>query len=123
MTEAEWEACEEPERMLSFLGGNAGRRKLGLLAAACCRSVWRELAGDPARRAVEELERAADGPGSPSADASAGTVVIRCPTVGKVCAHRESGAPPMVAVGSLVAPDTSLCLIEAMTIFTRVAAR
>jgi len=46
MTEAEWLACEEPERMLEFLpmltyfGGRVSKRKLRLLAGQFCLSYW-----------------------------------------------------------------------------------
>ena len=36
MTEAEWLACETPERMLAYLRGRASERKLRLFAVACC---------------------------------------------------------------------------------------
>jgi hypothetical protein len=39
VTEAEWMKCTEPEKMLEFLRsvGEMDRRKLSLLACACCR--------------------------------------------------------------------------------------
>jgi hypothetical protein len=62
MTEAQWLACDDPHDMLQFLRGRAGERKLRLFAVACCRRVWVEIPPGVARRAVEEAERAADGP-------------------------------------------------------------
>ncbi len=87
MTEAQWLACKEPDRMLWFLLGQPatgwqrfigwldGRRepaeparvpgvsdrKLRLYAAACCRLVWDLLRDGRSRYAVEVGERYADG--------------------------------------------------------------
>ena len=35
MTESEWLACEAPEKMVMFLRGTAGDRKLRLFGCAC----------------------------------------------------------------------------------------
>src|SRR5262245_35548280 len=61
MTEQEWLACADPERMLAFLGPRLSRRKLRLFAAACCRRGG-GLAHDRRSRLAGELaERRADG--------------------------------------------------------------
>src|SRR5215475_3488791 len=70
MTEAEWLACDDPERILALLRGRDSERKLLLFAVACCRRAWRALqAGDErACPVVEIAERYADGrPGGLSA--------------------------------------------------------
>lgn len=73
MTETEWLACDDPQRMLDFLVGNdantaegigGGRiilsyRKLRLFAVACCRQVFPELP-DQWRRLVIGFEKYAD---------------------------------------------------------------
>jgi hypothetical protein len=63
MTEADWTSCTVPAAMLAFLrtSGRPSRRKLRLFGVACCRSVWHLLTIERARRAVEALERRADG--------------------------------------------------------------
>jgi hypothetical protein len=55
MTEAEWLAGTEPEKMLAFLRvirAQASERKLRLFACACCRRIWRLLSDDRSRKAV-----------------------------------------------------------------------
>jgi hypothetical protein len=40
VTEAEWMACTDPDKMLEFLRGKASERKLRLFAVACYRHTW-----------------------------------------------------------------------------------
>jgi hypothetical protein len=60
MTEAEWQACEDPEQMLLFLQGKASNRKLRLFAVACCRRIWHAMP-EPSLKGIEASERYADG--------------------------------------------------------------
>jgi hypothetical protein len=67
MTEAEWLACTDPEKMLRFLGGKVSGRKLRLFACACCRRIWHWMPDEQTRKAVEVAERYADGRASEQA--------------------------------------------------------
>jgi hypothetical protein len=82
VNEREWLAPRKtyaPDRMLAYLRQRGvprlpkGRRKLHLLACACCRWVWDQL-GAEHRRAVEAAERFADGRIGPDGLASAAAV-------------------------------------------------
>ncbi|MBV9126371.1 MAG: hypothetical protein JO112_23735, partial [Planctomycetes bacterium] len=64
MTEAEWLACDNPDRMLQHLGTRVSARKLRLFACACGRRLWDVLPDNATRRAVEVLENCADGLGT-----------------------------------------------------------
>ncbi len=61
MTEAEWLACTESQKMLASLRAQVGDRKLRLFACACVRRLWPLLSEEPSRRAVAAAELYADG--------------------------------------------------------------
>ncbi len=61
MNQPEWLSCENPQRMLRFLGRRFGTRKLRLFACACCRRIWEFLKDPRSRKAVETAEHFADG--------------------------------------------------------------
>jgi hypothetical protein len=61
MTEADWLACTDPQKMLRFLRGKASDRKLRLFAVACCRRVQHFMVDDLSRRAVQVAEEFTDG--------------------------------------------------------------
>lgn len=63
MTEAEWFASSDPERMLCHfrVRDRRGPRKLRLYAVACCRRIWHLIPDSRSREVVEVAERYADG--------------------------------------------------------------
>jgi hypothetical protein len=60
MTPEEWERCDDPDRMLEFLGRKASDRKLRLFLCASCRRTWHVLTDERSRKAIEASERFAD---------------------------------------------------------------
>lgn len=63
MSEDEWLTCADPWMLLNHFRGSLRQRsrKLRLVAAACCRRIWRVLSDERSRRVVEIAERFADG--------------------------------------------------------------
>jgi acetyl-CoA carboxylase biotin carboxyl carrier protein len=47
---------------------------------------------------------------------------IKSPAVGTFYAQKEPGAPPYVTVGSRVAPQTTVCIVEAMKVLNEIPA-
>lgn len=61
LTADEWDACTDADKMLYAIGLTASKRKLRLLACACCRQVWDCMTEERSQRGVETAERFADG--------------------------------------------------------------
>ncbi|VTR96326.1 Uncharacterized protein OS=Sorangium cellulosum (strain So ce56) GN=sce5710 PE=4 SV=1 [Gemmata massiliana] len=61
MTEAEWLACEDLDRRLTFLCGKETQRKLRLFGIACCRGTVDEITHRRNQPALALAERFADG--------------------------------------------------------------
>jgi hypothetical protein len=57
VTEAEWDGCDDPQKMLLFLRGQVSDRKLRLFACALGRRLWGKLGREASRRAVQVAER------------------------------------------------------------------
>ena len=58
---------------------------------------------------------------APAAEAS-GLVEIKSPTVGTFYSSPSPGEPAFVSVGSVVTPESIVCLIEAMKVFNQIPA-
>jgi hypothetical protein len=63
VTEAEWLACTDPEKMMMFLwkSEKITDRKRRLFGVAVCRRIWHYLTDERSRTAVEVAARHADG--------------------------------------------------------------
>jgi hypothetical protein len=64
VTEAEWLASDDPQRLWGFVSEGANDRRWRLLAVALCRCAWPLLLDGRSRAAVEVAERYADGEAS-----------------------------------------------------------
>lgn len=64
MTEAEWLACDQPQRMVDFLRGRASDRKLLLFAVSCYRHIFPLLNEQRSRNAVLVAENFIEGAAS-----------------------------------------------------------
>jgi hypothetical protein len=61
MTEAEWLASDDPERMLTFVNSAASLRKLRLFGVVCCRRIWELMPDVKCELAVDIAEGHANG--------------------------------------------------------------
>jgi acetyl-CoA carboxylase biotin carboxyl carrier protein len=71
--------------------------------------------------AAAQAPRAEAAPAPTSGQAPTG-VLIESPMVGTYYASSAPDAPPFVMVGATVRPDTTVCVIEAMKVFTDIPA-
>lgn len=65
---------------------------------------------------------AAVAPPAPAAPSAPAGVVIESPMVGTYYSASSPDAPPFVSVGTAVRPDSTVCVIEAMKVFTDIPA-
>lgn len=56
------------------------------------------------------------------ADDEAELIAIKSPMVGTFYAAPDPNSPPYVSVGSTVSPDTVVCIVEAMKVFSEIKA-
>lgn len=74
----------------------------------------------PAPVAAPKLSAA---PAAPAATAvPEGMLIVRAPNLGTFYKAPKPGAPPYVEIGERVEPDTEICVIEVMKLFTPVRA-
>ena len=67
-------------------------------------------------------QHAAPPPARPEPAAEPHTVVIKSPMVGTYYSSSAPDAPPFVTVGSVVHAESTVCIIEAMKVFTDIPA-
>ncbi|HYD00881.1 MAG TPA: acetyl-CoA carboxylase biotin carboxyl carrier protein [Phycisphaerales bacterium] len=65
---------------------------------------------------------AAPAPGGGGGDSEAGLVAVVSPMVGTFYAAPRPDAQPFTTVGAAVAPDTTVCMVEAMKVFNEIKA-
>lgn len=93
------------------------RRRIESPAVAAAAAPAAGPAPAPASPALRtEPAAQAAGPAAPKG------VVIESPMVGTYYASSAPDAPPFVSVGSAIRPDTTVCVIEAMKVFTDIPA-
>jgi acetyl-CoA carboxylase biotin carboxyl carrier protein len=76
----------------------------------------------PPATATAPVPAAPEAPPSEPAAVSAGAHVVRAPMVGTVYGSPEPGMAPFVKTGQRVDASSTVCLIEAMKLYTAVAA-
>jgi acetyl-CoA carboxylase biotin carboxyl carrier protein len=59
---------------------------------------------------------------APAAAAAPAGITINAPTVGTFYSAASPEDPPFVSVGTVVKPDTVICIIEAMKVFNQIQA-
>lgn len=84
--------------------------------------VPRAAASEAPRPQVASAPDAA-APAAPGpAEVPAHWVAVRAPNLGTFYRAPKPGSPPFVAIGDRVGPDTEICLIEVMKLFTAMKA-
>lgn len=81
-----------------------------------------QASSDPARAAIATGTTASLPPGQAPDPIVSNDLVIESPMVGTYYASASPDSPPFVNVGSLVRPDLTVCVIEAMKVFTDIPA-
>jgi acetyl-CoA carboxylase biotin carboxyl carrier protein len=81
---------------------------------------WTSLVAPAAPSPVAAAPPAAAVPATSPAPSN--DVVVESPMVGTYYSSPAPDAPPFVSVGTAVRPDTTVCVIEAMKVFTDIPA-
>lgn len=107
------------EEQVTLRRGGAGA---GLpIAYAAAPPVLSGAAPGTAAGAPGAAGRGAGDPGD-GAPADDGLVRIECPMVGTFYAAGSPDAAPFASVGTVVSPQTTVCIVEAMKIFNEIKA-
>jgi hypothetical protein len=110
VTEAEWLACADLQKMLEFLRGKASDRKLRLFAVACCRRIGDTLGYPESEQALLVAERFADGLASEEERASAAALAEQA-VAEEMNAVQRAGTE--MAVACAVAVDIAAAALDA----------
>ncbi len=97
------------------------RRGPGADLASPYQPQWQAGPAQPMHAPHEAAPALSPGPEAASAAAPA-SLLIKSPMVGTYYASSSPDAPPFVKVGSAVQPDSTVCIIEAMKVFTDIPA-
>jgi acetyl-CoA carboxylase biotin carboxyl carrier protein len=93
-------------------------RRRGIEVVAAPPAVATAASAAPPAVAASAAPPRAEAP-APAAPAG---LVIESPMVGTFYAASGPDAPPFVSIGSVIRPDTTVCVIEAMKVFTEIPA-
>jgi len=104
-----------------YLSQDADAAGIGGQAGGASVQVRQAVSAAPAPAAAVAAAPA-PAAAAPVLDVPEGATVIRAPYLGTFYRSPKPGADPYVEVGSAVAADSELCLIEVMKLFTAVRA-
>ena len=76
----------------------------------------------PPRAPVAAAQPSASPPAPAPTAVPEGMLIVRAPNLGTFYKAPKPGAPPYVEIGERVEPDTEICVIEVMKLFTPVRA-
>jgi hypothetical protein len=113
MTEAEWQACDEPTPMIHWLRDRASDRKFRWFAIACCRRIWDHLKDSRSRAAVEFAERHAEAGvarrrGRPAAERAARAACQQAEVATRRAQARVENAFYLIDVNASLAAEATL---------------
>jgi acetyl-CoA carboxylase biotin carboxyl carrier protein len=103
-----------------FLSTDSTRRVSGSVPIAAAVGASIMNAGSPA--AVPARAAPMAGPTSASLDVPANWLAVTAPNLGTFYRAPKPGSPPFVEIDQAVEPETDICLIEVMKLFTTLKA-
>lgn len=105
-----------------YLSLDADAPGLGGSAAAPVVQVQRANPVSAPASAVQSVPAPAAAPAAAAQAVPDGAVLVCAPYLGTFYRSPKPGSPPYVEVGSMVAAESELCLVEVMKLFTAVRA-